>query len=157
PAEDLAQYHEGPQHDDAMARYTRSESEFQHMQGYDIARRVDTVLHQLGFSEADLDKPIKLLSGGQKNRAQLARLLLEGPDLMLLDEPTNHLDLPMLDWLEETIADMPEVALMVVSHDRYFLDSVVDEIFDLVDGKIEQFPTNYSGFTELKVQRQLGH
>ncbi len=153
--EDLAKYHEGPKHDEALARYSRHETEFQHMQGYDIARRVESVLDQLGFGQQDLDTPIKLLSGGQKSRAQLARLLLEGPDLMLLDEPTNHLDLPMLDWLEETIAEMADVALMVVSHDRYFLDSVVDEVFDLVDGKIEQFPTNYSGFTELKAQRQL--
>jgi ATP-binding cassette, subfamily F, member 3 len=156
-AEDLGRFGEGPEHEEAMARYTRLEAEFQHMQGYDIGRRVEVVLQQLGFGQADLDTPVKLLSGGQKSRAQLARLLLEGPDLMLLDEPTNHLDLPMLDWLEETIADMPEVALMVVSHDRYFLDSVVDEIFDLVEGKIEQFPTNYSGFTELKRERHMAH
>lgn len=154
-AEDMAKHPEGPEHDDAVERYSRYEAEFQHMQGYDIARRVDAVLHELGFSERDLDTPIKLLSGGQKSRAQLGRLLLEGPDLMLLDEPTNHLDLPMLDWLENTIAEMEDVALVVVSHDRYFLDSVVDEIFDMVDGKIEKYPTNYSGYTELKKERQL--
>jgi ATP-binding cassette subfamily F protein 3 len=154
-AEAMAQHCEGPEHEAAVERYSRLEAEFQHMRGYDISRRVESVLDQLGFAQADLEKPIKLLSGGQKSRAQLARLLLEGPDLMLLDEPTNHLDLPMLDWLEETIAEMAEVALVVVSHDRYFLDSVVDEIFDLVDGKIEQYPTNYSGFTELKAERHL--
>jgi ATP-binding cassette subfamily F protein 3 len=154
-AEDLGKYHEGPKHDEAMERYSRLESEFQHMQGYDIARRVDAVLHELGFGEADLEKPIKMLSGGQKSRAQLARLLLEGPDLMLLDEPTNHLDLPMLDWLENTINEMEETGLVVVSHDRYFLDSVVDEIFDMVDGKIEQYNGNYSAYTELKAHRQL--
>ena len=154
-AEEMARHAEGAAHDAAIERYTRLETEFQHMQGYDIARRVEAVLDQLGFSQRDLDTPVKLLSGGQKSRAQLARLLLEGPDLMLLDEPTNHLDLPMLDWLEETIAEMADVALMVVSHDRYFLDSVVDEIFDMVDGKIEQFPANYSGYTELKKERRL--
>ncbi len=154
-AEDLAKHTDGPQHDDAMERYSRLETEFQHMQGWDIARRVEAVLHELGFSESDLEKPIKMLSGGQKSRAQLARLLLEAPDLMLLDEPTNHLDLPMLDWLEETINEMGDTAMVVVSHDRYFLDSVVDEIFDMVDGQIEQFPGNYSAFTELKAERQL--
>jgi ATP-binding cassette subfamily F protein 3 len=154
-AEDLARFPEGPQHDAAIERYTRLETEFNHMQGYDIARRVDAVLHELGFSEADMEKPIKMLSGGQKSRAQLARLLLEGPDLMLLDEPTNHLDLPMLDWLENTIAEMEDTALVVVSHDRYFLDSVVDEIFDMSDGKIEQYPGNYSAYTELRAHRQM--
>lgn len=154
-AEDLAKYTEGPQHDAAIERYSQLETEFNHMQGYDIARRVDAVLHELGFSEADMEKPIKMLSGGQKNRAQLARLLLEGPDLMLLDEPTNHLDLPMLDWLENTIAEMEDTALVVVSHDRYFLDSVVDEIFEMADGKIEQYKGNYSAYTELRKHRQL--
>jgi ATP-binding cassette subfamily F protein 3 len=154
-AEDLAKYPEGPQHDAAIERYTRFETEFNHMQGYDIARRVDAVLHELGFGEADLHKQVKMLSGGQKSRAQLARLLLEGPDLMLLDEPTNHLDLPMLDWLENTIAEMEDTALVVVSHDRYFLDSVVDEIFEMGDGKIEQFNGNYSAYTDLRAHRQM--
>ncbi len=154
-AEDMGKYPEGPRHDEAVERYTRLETEFQHMQGYDIARRVDAVLHELGFSERDLDTPIKQLSGGQKSRAQLGRLLLEGPDLMLLDEPTNHLDLPMLDWLENTIAEMEDTALVVVSHDRYFLDSVVDEVFDMVGGKIEQYVGNYSAYTDLKAHRQL--
>jgi ATP-binding cassette, subfamily F, member 3 len=77
-AEDMARHSQGPEHDAAVERYTRCETEFQHMKGYDIAHRVDAVLHELGFGEADLDKPIKLLSGGQKSRAQLARLLLEG-------------------------------------------------------------------------------
>ena len=154
-AEDMGKHPEGPLHDEAIERYTRYETEFNHMQGYDIARRVDAVLHELGFSERDLDTPIKLLSGGQKSRAQLGRLLLEGPDLMLLDEPTNHLDLPMLDWLENTIAEMEDTALIVVSHDRYFLDSVVDEVFDMADGQIEQYPGNYSAYTELKAHRQM--
>jgi ATP-binding cassette subfamily F protein 3 len=154
-AEDMGTYTEGPKHDEAVDRYTRLETEFQHMQGYDIARRVDAVLHELGFAERDLDTPIKQLSGGQKSRAQLARLLLEGPDLMLLDEPTNHLDLPMLDWLENTIAEMEDTALVVVSHDRYFLDSVVDEVFDMAGGKIEQFPGNYSAYTDLKAERRM--
>ncbi|MCL2648732.1 MAG: ABC-F family ATP-binding cassette domain-containing protein [Phycisphaerales bacterium] len=157
-AEDLARHPEGEEgggHEAAVERYTRLETEFNHMRGYDIARRVDAILHELGFTQRDLEMPIKMLSGGQKSRAQLARLLLEGPDLMLLDEPTNHLDLPMLDWLENTIAEMEETAMVVVSHDRYFLDSVVDEVFDLVDGKIETYPGNYSAYTDLKVQRQL--
>src|ERR1035437_4070398 len=99
--------------------------------------------------------PIKLLSGGQKSRAQLARLLLEGPDLMLLDEPTNHLDLPMLDWLENTLNEMEDTAMVVVSHDRYFLDSVADEIFDMAGGKIERYGGNYSAYTGLKAHRHL--
>jgi ATP-binding cassette, subfamily F, member 3 len=153
--EDLAKFPDGPKHEEALARYSRHETEFQHMGGYAIARRVESVLDQLGFAQRDLDTPIKLLSGGQKSRAQLARLLLEGPDLMLLDEPTNHLDLPMLDWLENTIAEMEETALIVVSHDRYFLDSVVDEIFEMAEGKIEQYNGNYSAYTELRTHRRL--
>ena len=154
----LAHHTEGPEHDEALEKYGHLEEQFQHMGGYEIERRVETVLDQLGFAQRDLDLPIKALSGGQKSRAQIARLLLEGPDLMLLDEPTNHMDLKMLDWLEDTLNEgqgMADVAMVIVSHDRYFLDSVVDQIWDMQGGKIEKFPGNYSAFVELKADRQL--
>ena len=153
--EDLAMYPSGPQHDEAMERYSRFEHEFNHLGGYDCQNRVEAVLDQLKFTQADLDLPIKALSGGQKSRAQLARFLLEAPDLALLDEPTNHLDLPMLDWLEETLNAMTDTTFVIVSHDRYFLDSVANQIFDMQDGLVEQYPGNYSTFTTLKAERQL--
>jgi ATP-binding cassette, subfamily F, member 3 len=153
---DLLSVHtSGPQHDAALEKYGELEHHFQHMGGYDIERRVETVLDELGFAQRDLDLPIKALSGGQKSRAQIARLLLEAPDLMFLDEPTNHLDLPMLDWLEKTLNEMTDTTLVVVSHDRYFMDSVVDEILELKDGKIEHFPGNYSAYLDLRQERLL--
>ena len=154
-ADDLAKHGSGPEHDAAMENYSRIEEQFNHLGGYDYQHRVESVLDQLKFTERDMDLPIKALSGGQKSRAQLARFLLEGPDLALLDEPTNHLDLPMLDWLEETLNAMTDITLVIVSHDRYFLDSVATEIFDMQGGLIEQYPGNYSAFTTLKEERQL--
>ncbi len=155
-AEDLGKYSEGTQHEEAMNRYDRLQHEFEHLGGYDVQRRIEMTIQQLRFTERDLDLPIKALSGGQKSRAQIARLLLEGPDLMLLDEPTNHLDLQMLDWLENTLNEMTDATLVVISHDRYFLDSVVNEIWELSPGgSIEKFPGNYSAYVDLKAERQL--
>lgn len=154
-AELLGKHASGPEHDAAMEKYARLEAHFNHMRGYDIQHRVEAVLDELGFAERDLDLPIKALSGGQKSRAQIARLLLEAPDLMLLDEPTNHLDLKMLDWLEETLNAMTDATLVVVSHDRYFLDSVVDEIWELQGGTIAKYPGNYSAYVTLKAEREL--
>jgi ATP-binding cassette, subfamily F, member 3 len=157
-AEMLAKHADGPDHDKWMQRYGDLEHHFQTMGGYDTERRVESVLDQLGFAARDLDLPIKALSGGQKSRAQIARLLLEGPDIMLLDEPTNHMDLKMLDWLEDTLNEgegMNDVAMVIVSHDRYFLDSVVDQIWDMQGGRIEKYPGNYSAFVDLKAERQL--
>jgi len=151
----LGKHPSGPEHDTAMERYGHLEEHFNHMGGYDIQRKVESVLNQLGFSTEDLDRKISTLSGGQKSRAQIAQLLLEGPDLMLLDEPTNHLDLGMLDWLENALNEMPDVTLVVVSHDRYFLDSVVNEIYDVTGGQLEKFPGNYTVYTEIKAERQL--
>ncbi len=153
-AEDLAKHPSGPEHDAAMERYSVLETHHNHMGGYDYQHRVESVLDELGFTEHDLDLPIKALSGGQKSRAQLARFLLEAPDLALLDEPTNHLDLPMLDWLEKSLNEMSDITLVIVSHDRYFLDSVVNEIYDMQQGQVEQFPGNYSAFVDLKAERQ---
>lgn len=155
-AEDLGKFTEGPKHDETMERYDRLQHEFEHQGGYDIQRRIEIVTQQLRFTERDLDLPIKALSGGQKSRAQIARLLLEQPDLMLLDEPTNHLDLQMLDWLENTLNEMTDATLVVISHDRYFLDSVVNEIWELQPGGIiEKYPGNYSAYIDLKAERQL--
>jgi ATP-binding cassette subfamily F protein 3 len=150
----IGKHPSGPEHDAAMEKYGHLEEHFNHMGGYDIQRKVESVLDQLGFSTEDLDRKVGTLSGGQKSRAQIAQLLLEGPDLMLLDEPTNHLDLGMLDWLENTLNQMPDTTLVVVSHDRYFLDSVVTEIYDVTGGLLEKFPGNYTTYTELKTERQ---
>ena len=158
-AADVMAQSQGPEHDAAVERYSRLETQHNHMGGYDYQHRVESVLDQLGFATRDLDLPIKALSGGQKSRAQIARLLLEAPDLMLLDEPTNHLDLAMLDWLEETLNAMTDTTLVVVSHDRYFLDSVVNEIFELGglagSGKMAEFPGNYSSYVDLREERML--
>ncbi len=154
-ADDLGKHASGPLHDEALERYDRLQTDFQHRGGYDVQRRVHMVLEELGFSEADLDLPIKALSGGQKSRAQLARLLLEAPDVMLLDEPTNHLDLQMMQHLEEFLTADPDATILIVSHDRYFLDSVVDEILELTGGTVEHFPGNYSQYITLKEERNL--
>lgn len=151
----MARHPSGPEHDAAIRRYDALQHHFEHMGGWDIQRRVEVVLQELGFSQHDLDLPISALSGGQKSRAQLARMLLSGADLLMLDEPTNHLDLHMLNWLEETLNAMTDITMVIVSHDRYFLDRVVNQIVEMQGGQIESFPGNYSNFMVLKEERQL--
>lgn len=110
------------------------------------------MLAGLGFSEDDFQRPLTELSGGEGTRALLAKLLLESPDLLLLDEPTNHLDLQAIEWLEDWLSDWPG-SLVVVAHDRYFLDQVVDRVWDLSFGRLESYPGNYSAYAELKEAR----
>jgi ATP-binding cassette subfamily F protein 3 len=109
----------------------------------------------LGFNDEDFDRPLKQFSGGEKTRAQLARLLLDDPELLILDEPTNHLDIEAVEWLENWMRDWPGAAL-IVSHDRYFLDRVVEAIWDLTPTGIEAYRGNYSAYVQQRETRR-GH
>ncbi len=120
---------------------------------YDYERRIQRTLDGLGFDKADWQKPINILSGGQKTRALLAKLVLEVPDLLILDEPTNHLDIEAIRWLEG-ILHVWEGALLIVSHDRYFLDRVVNRIWEMSPINIEEFKGNYSAYLRQNAERR---
>lgn len=125
--------------------------------GYDYERRIKNTLEGLGFDAGLWSLPARQLSGGQKTRALLARLLLERPELIILDEPTNHLDIRALEWLEATLSDWPG-AFLVVSHDRYFLDRVVNRIWEMATHRVEEFRGNYTdylGQRDERYQREL--
>jgi len=123
--------------------------------GYTYERRIEQVLSGLGFEEDALHQPVNQLSGGQKTRALLARLLLEDPDLLLLDEPTNHLDLAGIEWLEGYLKSW-KGALIVVAHDRDFLDAVVDRVWEIEWGRLSHYRGNYSDYVAQKAER-LAH
>ncbi|MFK7959688.1 MAG: ribosomal protection-like ABC-F family protein [Phycisphaerales bacterium] len=123
--------------------------------GYAVDHRIDAMLHGLGFSDEQFDLSVDKLSGGQKGRLGLARLLLEAPDLLLLDEPTNHLDIAGRQWLEEFLAEEYRGAVLVVSHDRWLLDRVVSRIVEVERGEIHEYPGNYAKYRELRLERQL--
>ena len=109
------------------------------------------MLKGLGFTEDEFDKKICTLSGGQKTRAALGRLLLSSPDLLLLDEPINHLDLNSIAWLENYLMNY-KGAVLIVAHDRYFLNRVVSKIIEIDGGKVMSFTGNYSAYAEKKAQ-----
>ncbi|HEY3364691.1 MAG TPA: ABC-F family ATP-binding cassette domain-containing protein [Symbiobacteriaceae bacterium] len=136
-----------------MDEYTRTTALYEAAGGYDAPARVKAVLFGLGFTELDLGKPVEVLSGGQKVRLGLAKLLLDEPDLMLLDEPTNHLDLEATEWLEGFFKNMKSAAILV-SHDRYFLDKVITRTLEMENGSAEIFYGNYSYYLEEKKRRQ---
>ncbi len=120
--------------------------------GYDYDLRIEQTLSGLGFSERHYDLPLTHLSGGQKTRALLAKLLLERPDLLILDEPTNHLDIETVAWLEKTLYKW-DGALLIVSHDRYFLDHVVNTIWEMSRVGMEAYRGNYSAYVRQRQER----
>jgi ATP-binding cassette, subfamily F, member 3 len=138
---------------EAMARYGTLLHAFEDAGGFTYEARISQVLGGLGFAEAEFHKPIAHLSGGEKTRALLARLLLEKPDLLLLDEPTNHLDIEGIEWLEEQLKTW-DGAIIVVAHDRAFLDAIADRVWELDFGTLETYPGNYSAYTELREERR---
>jgi len=132
-----------------MARYSQLSQDFEAAGGYAIRSEVTGVLKGLGFKEADFSRPCSVLSGGEKTRVALGKLLLTRPDLMLLDEPTNHLDIASVSWLEGYLKDYPG-ALLLVSHDRYFMDRVVSKIVEVESGRFRMVSGNYSQYAEKK-------
>jgi ATP-binding cassette subfamily F protein 3 len=135
-----------------LQRYGILLEAFNLRQGYAIQARVEATLFGLGFQAADLPKPLSQLSGGQKNMAALARVLLQETDLLLLDEPSNHLDIDATEWLEGMIREY-QGAVVVVSHDRYFLDRTVEEIMALEHHRLHRYPGNYSAYVTARTVR----
>jgi ATP-binding cassette subfamily F protein 3 len=138
--------------DERMARYAHLEEAFRQRGGYTLDTEIAKVLDGLGFAGDDRDRPCEHFSGGWQMRIALAKLLLQRPNLLLLDEPTNHLDLPARDWLEDYLASYP-YAVVLVSHDRFFLDRVVGRIVEIWNGELTEYPGNYSRYLEERERR----
>ena len=134
-----------------MERYESLSSQFEHQDGYQYESKIKTILHGLNFTETDFDRPINDFSGGQKTRLSLAQMLLNNPDLLLLDEPTNHLDMETTQWLEDYLKYF-QGAIVIISHDRYFLDKIVTQVYDVALGEVKHYVGNYERFIEQRDQ-----
>lgn len=141
--------HDDKAYQDLLTRYAIKSDWFKDQGGYEIETRIRSVLHGMGFGSFSPDTVISTLSGGQKTRLALARILLQAPDLLMLDEPTNHLDIQTLTWLEDYLRNYSG-ALLVVSHDRYFLDRLVTAIVEIERHQSRRYTGNYSRYIELK-------
>ncbi|HYK42485.1 MAG TPA: ABC-F family ATP-binding cassette domain-containing protein, partial [Thermoanaerobaculia bacterium] len=135
-------------------RYDAISHRFENEGGYDMVAEVEKALSGLGFDRADFGRPLAELSGGQKNRAMLARAILASPDVLLLDEPTNHLDFNAVEFLEEYLSRSRR-AYLVVTHDRRFLDRVAEEIIDLENGRLSSYGGGYTSYKRQKAERVL--
>ncbi len=139
--------------DSALEEYTALQMEFERLGGYNYETHIKMVLSGVGFDEDDYDAPLTQLSGGQKTRALLARLLLEEPDLLILDEPTNHLDIYAVEWLENFLKGFPG-AVLAVSHDRYFVDNMATTIWELEFRNLETYRGNYTHYLQQREERR---
>lgn len=135
--------------EELYSSYTALTHSYELMDGYAAKSKVIGILKGLGFDENDFERKINTLSGGQKTRVFLAKLLLEEPDIILLDEPTNHLDLRSIEWLESYLLNY-KGAVIIVSHDRYFLDKIVSKVIDIENAEVQMYAGNYSDFSEKK-------
>ena len=142
---------QGEQLEKLMQTYSRLTHQFELENGYAYKSQIAGVLKGLGFSEEDFTKQIETLSGGQKTRVALGKLLLSQPDILLLDEPTNHLDMESIAWLENYLLTYPG-AVLIVSHDRYFLDKVVTKVVEIEAGYVRMYSGNYSAYALKKAQ-----
>jgi ATP-binding cassette subfamily F protein 3 len=151
-AEALAKARDEAEHKALADRYDRLNELLRHHDAYIVDHRIEQVLDGLGFRREDYGRPVETFSGGQQSRLMLAKLLLSGPDVMLLDEPSNHLDIDTTRWLEDYLVRQPQ-AMLIVSHDRYFLDRVVTKVFELHGGRVTSYPGNYKAYVRLRQER----
>src|SRR5438477_4617654 len=141
-----------PDHERLLEKYSELQHEYEHADGYTLHAEVDRVLTGIGFEKTEFDRPIAEFSGGQQNRAMLARVLLTKVDLLLLDEPTNHLDLKGIEFLEEFLQSFAG-SYLLISHDRTFLNRTVSKILALAHGKLIEYHGNYEKFLQLRAER----
>ena len=146
-----ADMYESVEYKTHIDQYEKLSNEFEQLEGYQYESKIKTVLNGLDFSEADYHRPINDFSGGQKTRLSLAQMLLSEPDLLLLDEPTNHLDMATTEWLEDYLKYF-KGAIVIISHDRFFLDKIVTQIYDVSLGEVKHYVGNYAKFIELRDQ-----
>ena len=139
--------------DDLYNEYNNLMNKYELMDGYSAKSRVYGTIKGLGFSDEDIKKPISSLSGGQKTRVYLAKLLLSMPDIIMLDEPTNHLDLKSIEWLENYLSSYKS-AVIIVSHDRYFLDKIVNKVVEIDRAKVTTYEGNYSDYAAKKAAKR---
>lgn len=132
-----------------LEEYGRVSELYESLGGYTYKQDMETVFQRFGFALEELKKPISALSGGQQTRIAFVKLLLSKPDIMLLDEPTNHLDMPTIEWLEGYLKNYNK-AVVIVSHDRMFLDHIIDVTYEIEYGKIKRYPGNYTAFVQRK-------
>ncbi|MBN1571394.1 MAG: ABC-F family ATP-binding cassette domain-containing protein [Acidobacteria bacterium] len=144
--------HEGPEYEKALERYSSLSQQFRLKDGYSLEAKAGSVLLGLGFNRKDFQRPCEDFSGGWQMRIALAKLLLLQPSLLLLDEPTNHLDLEARNWLEDYLQNYPH-ALVLVSHDRYFLDASVQRILEIRNHAVHFYKGNYAGFLRQREER----
>lgn len=135
-----------------LKKYDRLQTDFKKRGGFEYESRMRGILTGFGFGEEYYDTPVNALSGGQKTKLALAKILLQAPNLLILDEPTNHLDMNVLAWLEDYLKSYSG-ALLVVSHDRYFLDHVVKDVYDLDNRTLRHYTGNYTQFVQHKQER----
>jgi len=147
--DELLQKLETDHSDSVLNRLYDAQTRFEALDGYQIRSKSEEVLEGLGFTTEDLERPLSEFSGGWRMRVMLAKILLAQPDLLLLDEPTNHLDLPSIEWMEDYL-DNYEGTVVIVSHDRFFLDRVVNKIAEVANEKINLYPGTYSDYMESK-------
>ena len=139
-------------HPKLLEKYAALQHEYEHANGYTLHAEVERVLTGVGFEKSDWERPIAEFSGGQQNRAMLARVLLTKVDLLLLDEPTNHLDLNGIEFLEEFLQDF-KGSYLLISHDRTFLNRTIEKIVELAHGKLIEYPGNYERFLRIREER----